>query len=126
MKGNWKGARSHPAPKPKATKKKRLYNGSKGKAERTCYYCGTRSAERHEIFQGPNRQISIAMGFQVDLCPNCHRAWHAQKDEVWIRRKAEWQEKTQREYEERLIRDGMAPESARRHWIGIIGKNYRA
>lgn len=125
MIGNPKPAHSRPVPKPKPTKKKRIYNGYKNKAERECYYCGTRSAERHEIFQGPNRQISIRMGFQVDLCPNCHRAWHEQKEELWIRRKAWWQAETQRKYEEKLIRNGMSPEAARRHWMGIIGKNYR-
>lgn len=126
MKGNWKGARSYPVPKPKTKRKRKLYNGYKNKAERVCYYCGTRSAERHEIYGGPNRQISIALGFQVDLCPNCHRAWHAQEEGLWIRRKAQWQELMQKEYEEKLIRDGLTPESARRHWMGIIGKNYRA
>ena len=119
------GGRSYPVPKPKPVKKKRLYNGYKHKAERTCYYCGTRSAERHEVYGGPNRQISIAMGFQIDLCPDCHRAWHAQAEEKWIRRKEQWQEWYQREHEKKLIRDGMSPEQARRHWMAMIGKNYR-
>jgi len=116
---------SRPVPKPKPKKKKKLYNGYKNKRERECYYCGTMGAERHEIYGGPNRQISIKMGFQIDLCPACHRAWHAQEDDLWIRRKADWQAKTQKEYEETLIRDGMSEEATRRHWMAIIGKNYR-
>ena len=43
-------------PKPETQKKKKLSNGYKYKHSRTCYYCGTPGAERHEIYGGnPNR-----------------------------------------------------------------------
>lgn len=126
MKGtrNWKPSR--PAPKPKDVKKRKKANGWKDKNKRYCIYCRTAGAERHEVFGGPNRQISIDLGFQIDLCRDCHRAWHDQKEDIWIRRKAMWQETLQQTYEDKLVRNGMAEESARRHWMAIIGKNYRS
>ena len=124
MKGtrNWKPSRA--VPKPNGGKKRKKTNGWKNKRERYCFYCGTPGAERHEVYGGPNRQISIDLGFQVDLCRNCHAAWHAQKEDVWIRRKAMWQATLQQTYEDKLVGCGMAEESARRHWMGLIGKNY--
>ncbi len=114
----------HPVPKPKITRKKKLYNGYKNKSERVCYYCGTYGAERHEVYGGPNRQASIELGFQVDLCPACHTAWHEQKEELWIRRKKAWQEHYQLLYEGKLKAAGVTSESARELWMSIIGKNY--
>lgn len=124
MKGtrNWKPSRA--VPKPNGGKKRKKTNGWKNKSKRYCFYCGTPGAERHEVYGGPNRQISIDLGFQVDLCRNCHAAWHEQKEDLWIERKATWQMETQRRYEEILIRDGMSAEATRRHWMGLIGKNY--
>ena len=113
-----------PVPKPRNTKKKKLYNGIKNKAERVCYYCGTPYAERHEVYGGPNRQASIELGFQVDLCSACHSAWHAQEKDLWIRRKKAWQEHYQRLYEGKLKAAGVTPERARVLWMSIIGKNY--
>ncbi len=114
----------HPVPKPGSRKKKKPYNGYKDKPKRFCYYCGTPYAERHEIYGGPNRQKSIEMGFQVDLCHKCHDAWHAQKDEIWIRRKNEWQSHYQKMFENKLKNAGVTPEQARKTWMNMIGKNY--
>lgn len=116
----------HPVPKPKTKRKKKMYNGYKNKPERTCYYCGTYSAERHEVYGGPNRQKSIEMGFQVDLCPNCHAAWHEQKEELWIRRKKEWQAHFQKAFENKLVSAGVPPKRAHEVWMDpkMIGKNY--
>ena len=60
-------------PKPRDKKKKPLYNGWKDKPNRYCVFCNTPYAERHEVYGGANRQTSIIEGFQVDLCPECHR-----------------------------------------------------
>ena len=114
----------HPVPKPGNRKKKKPYNGYKDKPKRSCYYCSTPYAERHEIYGGPNRQKSIEMGFQVDLCHKCHAAWHAQKDEIWIRRKKDWQSRYQKMFENKLKNAGVTPEQARKTWMNMIGKNY--
>ena len=114
----------HPYPKPKDAKKRKKVNGWKDKPVRRCYYCGTPGAERHEVYGGANRQISIDNGFQLDLCPSCHRAWHAQGDPVWIERKRRWQTHFQMDWEDRVIRGGIKPEQARELWIEMIGKSY--
>ncbi len=44
-------------------------------------YTGRPGAERHEIWGGPDRQKSIEMGFQVDLCSELHARLHANCDE---------------------------------------------
>lgn len=111
-------------PKPAANKKRKKMNGWKDKPNRYCYYCGTPYAERHEVYNGPNRQISIDFGFQVDLCHSCHEAWHRQDKAIWQERKLEWQQKFQYEYEQELIAEGNTKEQARRCWFGLIGKNY--
>lgn len=113
-----------PAPKPTTSKKKKKTNGYKDKASRYCHYCGTPGAERHEVYGGASRQTSIDMGFQVDLCTNCHQGWHEQKEELWQDRKKEWQRKYQTEYENKLITAGVTAEQARSCWMALIGKNY--
>lgn len=113
-----------PFPKPKPTKKKRLlYNGFKNKPQRRCYYTGRPGAERHEIWGGPWRQTSIEMGFQVDLCPELHRQFHAHTP--WAEREIlKWQQHYQREYEQKLIDTGVTPQQARECWMALIGRNY--
>ena len=59
-------------PKPQDKKKKKKANGYKHKADRVCAYTERPFAERHEIFCGRNRQISIDNGFQIDVCPEIH------------------------------------------------------
>lgn len=114
----------NPVPKPGNKKKKKKTNGWKNKAERMCYYCGTYGAERHEVYGGANRQNSINLGFQVDLCTKCHAAWHDQEEPLWIQRKKEWQEHFQKLYEGKLIESEVSREQARFLWMTIIGKNY--
>ena len=111
-------------PKPKPTKKKRLlYNGYKDKPQRRCYYTGRPYAERHELWGGPFRQISIREGFQVDLCPELHREFHAHTE--WAKREElKWQQHYQREYERKLIESGIKPQHARKLWMDLIGRNY--
>jgi len=111
-------------PKPTTKKKAKKQNGWKDKAGRRCYYCGTLHAERHEVYGGPNRQISIDLGFQIDLCSSCHRAWHSQSDELWRERKQYWQRYFQEEYEKKLIDGGIRPDQARELWTKLIGKNF--
>lgn len=113
-----------PFPKPPKTKKKRLlYNGYKGKPQRRCYYTGRTGAERHEIWGGPYRQISIREGFQIDLCPELHREFHSHTE--WAQREEKrWQQHYQRKYEKKLIESGIKPEHAREIWMQLIGRNY--
>ena len=111
-------------PKPEVKKKRKKRNGWKDKSERRCHYCGTTCAERHEVYGGPNRQASIDFRFQLDLCPACHRAWHAQANELWIERKQYWQKHFQEAYEQKLIDGGIRPDQARELWINLIGKNF--
>lgn len=113
-----------PVPKPVEKKKKKKQNGYSDKPQRYCYYCGTSHAERHEIFCGANRQTSIDLGFQIDLCPSCHRAIHAQDDELWQERKIHWQKHYQELCEKKLIDGGITPKQARACWMKLIGKNF--
>ena len=43
-----------------------------------CYYCGLPSEDlvRHEVFHGPNRDKSKALGTWVHMCPSCHDRLH--------------------------------------------------
>lgn len=114
-----------PFPKPKSTKKKQLlYNGYKEKSNRICYYTGRAGAERHEIWEGPWRQTSIDMGFQVDLSPEIHKMFH-ENEKDWVKREILWWRRHyQKEYEDKLIDTGITPEQARQCWMTLIGKNY--
>lgn len=116
---------SCPYPKPKPdSKPKKKQNGFKDKPRRRCWYTGRPGAERHEIFGGPNRQTSIDLGFQVDVCPEIHAKLHANADD-WARiENLKWQMYYQFIYEESLMQLGMSPEEARKTWMAIIGKNY--
>lgn len=45
-----------------------------------CFICGRQGdTVRHEIFHGPYRQKSKALGLWVRLCPDCHMTLHAGK-----------------------------------------------
>lgn len=111
-------------PKPGNTKVRKKVNGYKNKAQRTCLYCGTAYADRHEIFGGPNRQTSIDMGFQIDLCRECHTAWHESDSFIWQTRRAYWYQYFQERYENKLKEYGIRPDQARDCWMKLIGKNY--
>ena len=112
-------------PKPQNKKKKKKCNGYKDKPKRLCHYCGTPNAERHEVYPGRGRrQICIDNGFQVDLCPACHRAMHENSTPAAQAINKFWREKYQREYEAELITSGITPGQARKLWIGLIGRSY--
>ena len=115
---------SCPFPKPKTDKPKRKQNGFKDKPQRRCWYTGRPGAERHEIFGGPNRQTSIDMGFQVDVCPEIHARLHANADTWAQTENLKWRMYYQNQYEQRLMGLGMGRKEARKLWMAMIGKNY--
>ena len=115
--------RNCPFPKPRTTKKKLLANGYKDKPQRRCWYTDRPGAERHEIFGGPNRQKSIELGFQVDVCPEIHARLHANCDD-WARiENRKWKMYYQTKYEEEMIAEGASDEEARSSWMMLIGRN---
>lgn len=112
-------------PKPATVKKTKLANGFKRKPARICHYCGTAGAERHEVYGGnPNRQTSIKHGFQVDLCPDCHREMEANITDQAKERNEYWQKYYQNKYESKLIDTGVSRHQARELWMLLIGRNY--
>lgn len=111
-------------PKPKDTKKKKKVNGYKSKPKRICYYCGTYGADRHEIYGGPNRQTSIDLEFQIDLCEDCHRKFHNPPNDLWISRILFWRQRFQKKYETILMQTGISKQHARDCWMELIGRNY--
>jgi hypothetical protein len=113
-----------PFPKPISKKRKKKVNGYKDKPDRVCFYCKTPYAERHEVFGGANRQISIDNGFQVDLCMNCHREIQDNITEWAQKQNRIWRKFFQTKYEIELMREGLSPERAREAWISLIGRNY--
>lgn len=113
-------------PKPKTPKKKKEYNGYKNKRGRVCAYTGERGAERHELFGGPNRQVSIREGLQIDLSHEKHRElqdnitpW-AQAENKRLR--AEAQTRWMNEY---MKTESVSEDAALRAWMLLIGRNYR-
>lgn len=111
-------------PKPQDKKKKKKCNGYKDKADRVCAYTGRPFAERHEIFCGRNRQISIDNGFQIDVCPEIHAELQANITEWAQAENLRLRQKCQSEYEDTLIGSGIAPDEARKLWIRLIGRSY--
>ena len=104
--------------------KKILYNGWKGKAERYCVYCGRTYAERHEVFPGSNRQISIRHKFQIDLCPEHHREIQANCTEWAKRENARWKQHFEKKYIREQMEAGESQKQAIREWMALIGRNY--
>lgn len=116
----------NPVPKPVDKPKKRKQNGWKDKSERYCYYCKTANAERHEVYGGnPNRQISINHGFQVDLCPKCHKEMQDNITDQAQERNEFWRRHYQEIYEGKLISSGVSIKQARELWMLLIGRNYK-
>ena len=113
-----------PFPKPKTTKKKKKVNGWKNKKYRRCKYCGEGNAERHEVFFGANRQISIDNKFQVDVCRKHHEELHANSTDWAISENKKLRQYFQLKYEIELIEQGYTAEQARREWMRLIGRNY--
>lgn len=111
-------------PKPRNKKKKKKVNGYKDKADRICAYTGRPFAERHEIFCGRNRQISIDNGFQIDVCPEIHAELQANITEWAQAENLRLRQKCQSEYEDKLISSGITPDKARELWLKLIGRSY--
>ena len=116
--------KSCPFPKPKDKKPKKKVNGYKDKADRICTYTGRPFAERHEIFCGRNRQISIDNGFQIDVCPEIHAELQANITEWAQAENLRLRQKCQSEYEGALIDVGITPDEAREDWLRLIGRSY--
>lgn len=111
-------------PKPQDKKKKKKVNGYKDKADRVCAYTGRPFAERHEIFCGRNRQISIDNGFQIDVCPEIHAELQENITEWAQAENLRLRQKCQSEYEDTLIGSGITPDEARKLWLKLIGRSY--
>ena len=111
-------------PKPITKTPKKKVNGYKDKPNRVCWYCGERNAERHEVFNGPYRQTSIEMGFQVDVCPVHHRKLHESSRKFAKIETLKWRMYYQKKYENTLIESGISEEQARELWMTMMGKNY--
>ncbi len=104
--------------------KKLLCDGWKDKKYRVCIYCGKPYAERHEVFQGINRQISIREKFQVDVCRLHHSVlqdniipW-AQEENLRLKQEFE------RNWLDKLMETGISEKEAVRAWMKMIGRNY--
>ena len=54
------------------------------------------TATLHEIFFGPDKQLSVEHNLQVPACDRCHKHAHGRKDGV-IR--TDWDHKSQEEYQ---------------------------
>lgn len=111
-------------PKPKNSKKKKLYNGYKDKPFRVCAETGVPYAERHEIFGGANRQKSIRYGLQIDLSPEIHeRVTNPRTDEdlALVQR---YKEEGQMKFEALMRGEGMTDVQARKTFMFEFGKNY--
>lgn len=113
-----------PLPKPQSSRKKKLCNGWKDKPKRYCHYHGTPYAERHEIFGGANRQTSIKYGFQVDVCPACHRELEANITTWAQEQNQKWAEVYQTAYMADLESTGITKDQALDMWMALIGQNY--
>ena len=113
-----------PFPKPGNKKKKKKTNGYKDKPNRICIYTGEPYAERHEVFFGNGvRQWAIDNGYQIDICPEIHRAIHAHTEEG-NKINSYWQKQYQRLHETRMINQGMTEEEARADFMFHAGRNY--
>lgn len=104
---------------------RKLYNGWKNKPQRVCMYCGKPYAERHELFGGPNRQISIREHLQVDVCREHHEFLQMQLTDEAVKEVARLRAKAQREWMDKLIDTGITEQQALAAWMSMIGRNYR-
>ena len=104
--------------------KKLLYNGYKDKADRICVYTGQPYAERHEVFPGPNRQISIREGFQIDVCHNKHAELQANITPWAKAENLRLKRYFERKWLDKKEADGVTEAQAVREWMTMIGRNY--
>ena len=109
----------------RAEREPRKYNGYKDKSERICFYTGMNYADRHEVFYGnPDREISMAHGFQVDLCAEKHRELH-ENCTPWAKEEnAKWKYVYERLYLDKLIGQDITEKMALRYWMNLIRWNY--
>jgi len=101
-----------------------LYNGWKDKANRHCIYCGKPYAERHEVFGGSNRQNSILLGLQIDVCREHHKELQDNCTDWAQSENARLREKFEREYIANMVEAGFPEKIGLAEWMHIIGKNY--
>jgi serine/threonine protein phosphatase PrpC len=111
-------------PKPGNARKKKKQNGWKDKPGRVCVYDGTGGAERHEVFSGPLRQVSIDLGFQIDVSKARHEELHANATEWAQRENLRLKRFFQEKYEAECFAAGMGAAAAREAWMKLIGKNH--
>lgn len=111
-------------PKPGNTRKKKKCNGYKDKSERYCRYHGTPYAERHEVFPGSNRQTSIDYGFQVDVCPACHRELQDNITDWAKEQNRSLRRHFQKKFMSEQMQQGYSRETALQSWMILIGRNY--
>lgn len=77
-----------------------------------CIICGyVGDTARHEIFHGPNRQISKRLGTWISVCPACHSRIHQgdNTEYLWLK------EAAQRLAELKI---------GHRRFMELIGRNY--
>lgn len=111
-------------PKPGNSKKKKLHNGYKDKPSRVCAYCGRPSADRHEVFGASNRQLSIELKFQVDVCNDHHMELHENSTEWAKKENARLRRNFQLKYMRTCMNEGMTGRQALNAWMLQIGRNY--
>jgi hypothetical protein len=111
-------------PKPVDKRKKKKQNGWKEKPGRVCAYDGTAGAERHEVFGGPLRQVSIDLGFRVDVSPKRHAELHANATEWATRENLRLRRFFQAKYEAECFAAGMGTEEARAAWMKLMGRSW--
>ncbi len=108
----------------RAAREKKRYNGYKDKADRHCFYTGLPYADRHEVFSGANRRISIRCGFQVDLSPALHRELQ-ENITPWAKTENQkWRETYERLYMDEVMAEGASEAEALQAWMQLIGRNY--
>ena len=45
----------------------------------TCYVCGAKKQDLHEVYSGKNRKISMKYGCVIPFCRACHNEWDINK-----------------------------------------------
>lgn len=104
------------------TQEEKEVNGYKIKASRVYAYCGKHGADRHEIFGGANRQTSIRLKFQVDLCGDHHRELHENCTEWAQAENLRLKQNCERRLLDKLTDTGVPEEKAVKTWMEMIGK----
>ena len=76
-----------------------------------CYVCGREvQTARHEVFYGPDRENSKALGMWADVCPPCHAKIHADAEAyTWLKAAAQLQ---------------FEKEFGHERFMAVFGRNY--